>query len=67
PPRALPPVSTCPETQPRHPRKSYDERTPDLHHIEQFRKEFQELNTENDAMETYFADALKGNVAVKEA
>ncbi|KAK7079179.1 hypothetical protein SK128_001483 [Halocaridina rubra] len=35
--------------------------------IEQFRKEFQELNMENDAMKTSFADALKGNVAVKEA
>ncbi|KAK7079350.1 hypothetical protein SK128_001637 [Halocaridina rubra] len=31
------------------------------------RKEFQELNMENDAMKTSFADALKGNVAVKEA
>ncbi|KAK7081454.1 hypothetical protein SK128_022939 [Halocaridina rubra] len=35
--------------------------------IEQFRKEFQELNMENDAMKTSFADALKDNVAVKEA
>ncbi|KAK7078728.1 hypothetical protein SK128_024085 [Halocaridina rubra] len=35
--------------------------------IEQFRKEFQELTMENDAMKTSFADALKGNVAVKEA
>ncbi|KAK7074926.1 7 transmembrane receptor (rhodopsin) [Halocaridina rubra] len=35
--------------------------------IEKFRKEFQELNMEHDAMKTSFADALKGNVAVKEA
>ncbi|KAK7067115.1 hypothetical protein SK128_005746 [Halocaridina rubra] len=35
--------------------------------IEQFRKKFQELNMENDAMKTSFAGALKGNVAVKEA
>ncbi|KAK7071206.1 Homeodomain [Halocaridina rubra] len=35
--------------------------------IEEFRKVFQELNTEHDATKTSFADALKRNVAVKEA